>query len=216
MKQLAALVGLTIICACLNTWAIEEQASFSGTWNQDVKKSDASPRPVMDMAAPPVGDVSMGGGMRGGFPGGGYPGGGYPGGGMGGPGGSMPSAKAPQSPQQPAPMVIQQSESEMHISSSMMGMDGKEMPMVESYKLDEKELVEMIPVPNSADKFKRTTKATLKKNKFKVRIAIYTPQGTNETNREYSLSKDGKTLTLEISTSMGMFRTIQKLVYNRQ
>ena len=211
MKRLAAIVGLIILCSCLNMWAAEEQVGFSGTWILDSKKSDAFPRPVMDMAAPPVGDVSMGGG----FPGGGF-GGGFPGGGMGGPGGGMPGAKAPQPPPEPAPMIIQQNESEMQISSTMRGMNGKEMPILESYKLDGKELVAMIPVPNSSDKLKQTTKATLKKNKFKVRMATSSPKGTNETVKEYTLSKDSKTLTLEISTSMGMFRTIQKLVYNKQ
>jgi len=186
MKQLAAIVGLTIICSFLNTWAVEEQVSFSGTWIQDTKKSDAFPRPIIDMGAPPVRDVSMGGG--GGFPGGGM-GGGFPGGGMGGPGG-MPGAKAPQTPQEPAPMVIQQSETEMNISSAMRGMDGKEIPIIENYKLDGKELVAMIPIPNSADKLKQTTKATLKKNKFKVRMATSSPiRGSlSGLDRKYSFS----------------------------
>ena len=209
MKKLAAVVGLIIIGLCLNAWAVEEQVSFSGTWIQDTKKSDAFPRPIMDMGPPPVGDVSRGGGGFGG-------GGGFPGGGMGGPGGGMPGANAPKPQQQPAPMVIQQSESEMQITSAMTGMDGKEIPITENYKLDGKELVVMVPVPNSADKLKQTTKVTLKKNKFKVRISMSTPQGKNETEKEYTLSKDGKALTLEVSTSMGMFQTIQKLVYNKQ
>lgn len=221
MKRLATIVGFTILCMYLNTWAAEEPGSFSGTWILDSKKSDAFPRPIMDMGSP-VGDVSRGGGFGGGMGGGMPPGGGMggPGGGMGGPGGGMPGGagggRGPQAPQQPVPVVIQQTESEMHITSTMKGMDGKEIPIIENYKLDGKELVEMVPVPNSADKFKKTTKATLKKNKFQVRIATSTPQGLSETNKEYSLSKDGKTLTLEISTSMSMFRSIQKLVYNKQ
>ena len=139
---------------------------------------------------------------------GGFPGGGMPGGPAGG--------KGPQAAPQPVPTVIQQTENEMHITSTMMGMDGKAMPLIENYKLDGKELVEMLPVPNSADKVKKTTRAALKKNKFQVRIETKAPQGTTEITREYSLSKDGNTLTLEISTNMPMYRSVQKLVYNKQ
>jgi hypothetical protein len=221
MKRVAMLVGFTFICLYLNAWAAEEPAGFSGTWILDAKKSDAFPKPIMDMGAPPVGDVSMGGGggfggMGGGMPPGGMGGGG---GGFGGMGGGFPGGgKGPQTPPVPAPMVIQQTESDMRITSIWKGMDGKDMPIIENYKLDGKDLVEMMPVPNSENKIKKTTKAKLKKNKFQVEIETSAPppQGQSGTKKEYEVSKDGKTLTLEITTSMGMFRTIQKQVYNRQ
>lgn len=221
MKRLATTAGITIICLYTSLWAAEESVSFSGTWILDSKKSDAFPRPIMDMGGPPIGDVSRGsGGFGGGMPGGGMPPGGFGGGTGGGFGGGMggPSAKSPQPPPPPAPMTIEQTESEMRITTSWKGMDGKEMPIVETYKLDGKDLVEMLPIPNSENKIKKTTKAKMKKNKFDLSIETSAPppQGMSSTRKEYELSKDGKTLTMEITMNMGMYRTVQKQVYNRQ
>jgi hypothetical protein len=226
MKRLAAIVGFSIFCLWMNVWAADEPVSFSGTYIIDNAKSDAVARMVMGPGNSGVGDVSrggggFGGGFGGGMPGGGFgggmPGGGMPGGGMGGPGGAG-AGKGPQAPQNPSPLTIEQTESEMKITSIMKGMDGKEAPIIENYTLDEKKLEEMVQAPFSTEKVKKTTKAKLKKNKFRVDIvtAGVPPQPQTSLKKEYELSKDGKTLTLEVSNDMGMFQSIQKLVYNKQ
>jgi hypothetical protein len=222
MKRLALFAGFTILCLYLSAWAAEEAVSFSGTWIPDPKKSDAAPRFIMPVGNSPVGDVSMGrGGM--GMPGGGMgmPGGGMgmPGGGMGGPG-SMggPEAQKPQPPPALLPMTIEQTDSEIRITTKMQGMGGQEMPIVESYKLDGQDLVEMVQAPFSKEKVKKTTSAKLKKNKFQTRVETNNAppmQGSSAVKKEYALSKDTKVLTLEVTTS-GMFQSVQKLVYNKQ
>jgi hypothetical protein len=100
----------------------------------------------------------------------------------------------------------------------MKGPGDQEMPIVESFKLDEKELVEMVPAPFSKEKVKKTTSAKLKKNKFQTRVETNNAppmQGSSTVKKEYALSKDGKTLTLEVTTG-GMFQSVQKIVYNKQ
>jgi hypothetical protein len=225
MKQLGTILGLSILFLCMNIWAADEPANFSGTWAIDDAKSDAVAKPILGPGNSGVGDVSMGGGgfgggMGGGGFGGGMGGGGF-GGGMGGPGGKGGPGGAGKTPppQNPSPLVIEQTDTEMKITSTMKGMDGKDMPMAESYKFDDKDLVEMVSAPFSKEQVKKTTKTKLKKNKFQVRIITMNAppmQGSTELKKEYTLSKDGKTLTLEVLSEMGFGRTIQKLVYNKQ
>ena len=222
MKRLAAIVVFPIFCLWMNVWAADEPVSFSGTWIIDNAKSDAVARMIMGPGNSGVGDVSMGGGGFGGGFGGGMPGGGF-GGGMGGPGGAGMggpggAGKGPQAPQNPSPLTIEQTENVMKITSIMKGMDGKEAPIIESFTLDEKKLEEMVQAPFSTEKVKKTTKAKLKKNKFRVDVvtAGVPPQPQTSMKKEYELSKDGKTLTLEVTNDMGMFQSIQKLVYKKQ
>ena len=210
MKQLIAIAGL-VLCLYSTVWAGEELASFSGTWIHNLKKSDAAPR-LMNSGPPPVGDVSYGGGGFGGMPPGGGPGGFGP---LAPSGKSGPGAKGPQTPQQLPPMTIDQSESEIRITTIMKGMGGKEMPFAEIFKLDGKDLVEMVPGMTPGSQVKKTTKVTLKKNKLSVVVETAAPQGTSTSKREYTLSKDGKILTMEVTNNMGM-TSIQKFVYDKQ
>jgi hypothetical protein len=221
MKRLVTIVGISVLCLCLNILAADEPVSLAGTWIIDNAKSDAVARMVMGPGNSGVGDVSMGGGGFGGGFGGGMGGGGF-GGGMGGPGGGMGgpggAGKKPQAPPNPSPLIIEQTESAMKITSMMKGMDGNDAPIIEDYKLDGKKLEEMVQAPFSTEKVKKTTKANVKKNKFRVDIvtAGVPPQPQTALKKEYELSKDGKTLTLEVTNDMGMFLSIQKLVYNKQ
>ena len=223
MKQFAAVIGLCVLCLAYNAFAAEAEAGFSGTWIPNMKESDPAPVPITNLGADPGGmRGGMGGGMGGGFPGGmggGFPGGtggGFP----GGTGGGFPKSKPAQQPAEPSPLVIQQTAGEIQIKSVVKGMGGAETPIVERFKLDGKEVEEMVPVPNSPNPLKRKTKVSLKKNKLQVKQVTATAQGNNETRRNYELSKDGKKLTLNIKTSMGMgmmvMQTQQKLVYYRQ
>jgi hypothetical protein len=229
MKRWAAFIGMSVLILGLSVLAADQPVSLSGTWILDSKKSDPAPRPIMNLGAPGFNTGGMGGGMPGGgMPGGGMDGG-MPGGGMGGgmPGGGMGGGMpgggrgpgAAQSPEGNAPLVIDQTANEIKISRSVI-MNGKEAPIVESYALDGKEIVETLPVPNTQESVKRTTKAILKKNKFEVHTVIPNPQGKYETKKEYSLSKDGKVLTVKTSTrrqmGMNVFDTVQRQIYDKQ
>lgn len=221
MKRLTAAICFSVFCLTLSASSAEDSTSFAGTWIQDMKESDDAPRPVTNLGAPTNAEGGMGGmgggflgGMGGGFPGG--MGGGFP----GGIGGGFPKSKADQPPREPAPLVIEQTESEIQIKNVVKGMGGADTPIVDTFKLDGKELVEMIPVPNAPKPLQRKTKVSLKKNKLQIKQTTATSQGDNEYKRDYSLSKDGKKLTLNIKTTIGMglmvMQTEQKLVFNRQ
>jgi hypothetical protein len=185
MKRFAAVVSFAVLYMALGSWAAEEQSSFTGTWIFDSKKSDK----FVTMDGMPV-----------------PKGGGRP----------MPMDGPRMQPiGEQAPIVIEQTESEMHISSTVKSPDGKDIPIIENYKFDGNELVEMVPVPGSPNPVKRITKATLKKDTYQFSQKSSSPFGTTELKKEYILSKDGKTLTLLI-TNKSMFRTFQRLVYHKQ
>lgn len=211
MKQRAAFIGFCVLFLASGALAADEPANFSGTWIQNMKESDPAPVPIRNLGAPT--NVER---MGGGFPGGMGGGGGFP----GGMGGGLPGSKPNQPPAEPAPLVIEQTENEIQIKSTAKGMGGADTPITESHKLDGKDLVEMVPYPNSPDPVKRTTKVSLKKNKLQIKQTTATPQGDNEIKKDYSLSKDGKKLTLNVKTTMGMglmvMQTEQKMVYYRQ
>jgi len=211
MSKLATTATLMLSCLAFYALAAGEAVNFSGTWVLDAAKSDAAPRSLRAMNDSPVGDVSSGG-MRGGGGrgfGGGMPGGfggGMPGGGMGGGlrGGG------------PVPLVIEQNGNEVKIQSGFMA---------ESLNCDGKQYEKETPMPNSDVKLKEKTKAALKKNKLVVEKINFSPpmggqSGVSQmqtlTKRTYSLSEDGKTLTLETSTESTMMSTIQKQVYRKQ
>jgi hypothetical protein len=233
MKRVAMLAGIFVICVNLCAWAADDPANFSGTWILDSKNSDPFPHPIRDLGAP--GMVVMPGGMGGGMPGGmggGMPGGmggGMPGGmgggmpgGMGGgiPGGGMPGTMpgggaGGMKMAEPKPLVIQQNGSEVQISQTMI-MNDKEIPMAEKYKLDGSEDVKMMPVPNIQEPVKVVTTATLKKNKIKTRRTTYIPKNKGDLKKEYSLSKDGKTLTVNTTNTTIYGDLVQKQIYHKQ
>ena len=164
-----------------------------------------------------------------------------PGGGMGGPGGVAawevrvaamggPGGK-PAQPSEPPPLVIKQTESEIEIASTTKGMGGKDFPLIEKFKLDGKDMEDMVPAMGSQNSVKRITQVSLKKNKLQVKQKTKNPAGDNETKKEYSLSKDGKQLTLFTKTTTvipapvmpnvgpmaaTVMQTEQKQIYNKQ
>jgi hypothetical protein len=148
----------------------------------------------------------MPGGMGGPMPGG--MGGPMPGG-MGG-----PTPGGMQLPPEP-PLIIEQTESEVRIKRTMFE-NGKQTPVIVSYKFSEQERVEMIPVPNSPNPVKVVTKLSWKRDKFQVRTTAHLPKGKNEMRRKYSISKDGKVLTVETSNVTSMGEMVQKQVYSKQ
>jgi hypothetical protein len=140
--------------------------------------------------------------------------GGPPMGGMGGGGfgGAMPKIE-------PAPLVIKQTDDEIHIVSGSIINDQPNLTE-ETYKLDGEEKVQELPIEGSDDVIKYATKVELKKDKFKIRAKRSSPQGTNEVKKEYALSKDGKVLTVKSKTTNQsghmVMQTEQKQVYDRQ
>jgi hypothetical protein len=210
VKRLAAAVFLTLMCLAFVAQAAEEPAGFAGTWILDKDKSDPFPRSQTAVNTS-VGDVSTGGrGM--GMPGGGMGGGGGfgRGGGFGGgagvPGGGggfgRGGAGAPGAGG-PVPLLIEQNGNEVKLIVKMQ-MNGQEMPFIETLTCDGKQRENMVPIPNSQDKIKEKIKATLKNNKLIVERITFGPPPQNMqtlTKRSYSISKDGKTMTLETTTS---------------
>ncbi len=215
MKQPVTFIGVTALCLIINVWAAERLANFAGTWILDTKNSDPFLRPIRDLGAQVPGGGMGGGGMGGG---------GMPGGmGRGTPGGSMPGKGIPgkgtpgrgTAESQPPPLIIEQTESELRITRTIFE-GGKLAPVLVVYRFDESERVDAMPIPNSTEQAKVVTKIKWGKNKFQIRTTSYLPQGKNEIRREYSLSKDGKVLTVQTSDSTPMGELIQKQIYNRQ
>jgi hypothetical protein len=131
-------------------------------------------------------------------------GGGMPGGGMGGRGGGG----APQM----MTLVIEQTESDIKITNVKGGMGGQDA--VEDFKLDGKPKEEMVTAPMVQNKVKKVTKAKISKDKFETAEKTNT-QFPTEMKKSYSLSNDGKTLTLKLNSS-GFGGFTQKLVFQKQ
>jgi hypothetical protein len=213
MKSLA-MVGLLAIFPILGASAADQPVSFSGAWMLDDKKSDPFHHPVivagsgLDMSG---GDIGGDRSSMGGTPSSRDMGGGMP----GGRGMQMPGGMGAQAPVKNPPLVIQQSETELEISRITTA-NGKEIPVIDKYKIDGSENVSMVQVPSSPNPVKVVTRATLKKNKFVVIMTSSNPQGKNEIKLEYSLSKDGKTLTLDTTNTSPKRQLVQKQVYQKQ
>ena len=222
MKRLISFLLFSLLCLSLNTWAAEKLVNLAGTWILDAKRSDPFPQPLRSLGAPQMGGSSRGedmdGGARGGTPAGSDMGGGMPGGGtrggIPGGGGTPGFGRGPQPTAQNVPMVIEQNESEMRISR-MGRVMGKETPVFESYLLDGAEHTQMSQLSGSPDPVKVVTSAKLKKNSVQVRIKIYGPQ-KSEVKKEFSLSKDGKTLTVKYSNTTSTGVMVQDQIYHKE
>ena len=211
---IAVVVALSFIGLC--AWAADQEENFSGTWVLDKEKSDLFPKPLMgDYSGVAVsegrGTAGMGGPAASGRAGGGMPGG-FGGGMPGGFGGGMPKGPAPE----PPPLVIEQSGAEVKLIVSM-NMGGKIVPYTEVINCDGKEIEAMVPAPGGADKLKQVTKATIKKNKLQVEKITHYPDYQGKVKRVYSLSKEGKILTMKMEdTSNPKMMMVQTQVYNRK
>jgi hypothetical protein len=233
MKQtILIFIGFAVLILGSSAWAADQEQSFGGTWLLDSKNSDPYPHPIANLGAPGLGPGGQAGGMGGGMGGmgggmGGM-GGGMPGGGMGGgmpggmgggrgmgggtPGGGM--GRGPQVANQNVPLVIEQTGNEIKMTRTMT-VNGKEMPFVETFKCDGSEQPATIPIPNS-EPAKTLTTATLKKGKLQIRTVTEYPKSKSEAKREFSLSKDGKTLTMKSSATSPFGEMVQKQVYLKQ
>jgi hypothetical protein len=93
---------------------------------------------------------------------------------------------------------------------------GKEVPVVENYILDGAEHAQTTQIPGSPDSVKVVTSAKLKKNSLLVRITTYGPKNKGEIKKEFSLSKDGNTLTVRSSNMTPMGEMVQAQVYHKE
>lgn len=186
MKRLSVILSLVMLCLVADVRSDDQQQGFSGTWVQDVKNSDPVPRMT---------------------------GGGFGGPGMGGPGGGR-MAKTPQASTQSV-LTIRHENREVQMTN-VISTNGVAGPaIVENFILDGEERLELVKGMNSDTTNKQTTSAKLKKNKVEIHIKTESTRFTTEMKKEYSLSKDGRRLTLKITT-YGFMPTEQKLVYLRQ
>jgi hypothetical protein len=180
-------IGTTLVLA-LALLALAAGPNLSGTWVRDKDKSD------------PMG---MGFGGRGGGGGGGRPGGG--GGGQGGP--------------QEVTLVLKQTDNELSLTRKA-SMGGQERPAVEAkFTLDGKESVNSMP-GRGGQTTQVKSKAKWNKDKLVIESVrnVSTPNGDFEitTKDEYSLSSDGKVLTVTTTTTTPQSDNTAKQVYNKQ
>jgi hypothetical protein len=199
-----------ILCAS----AADQPVSFSGTWNLDSKESEPFLHPVVGLTGGLelsrgniTGDSADAGTLKSRDMGGG---GMQSGGGMG-----MAGGRGAQAIAVTPPLVIRQSETGIEISR-ITKVNDKEVSVFDKYKVDGREDVLMVQVPNTPNPVKVTTKATLKKGKFVINMINHHPNGKIEMKREYSLSKDGKTLTLNTTNTTMKGQLVQKQVYHKQ
>jgi hypothetical protein len=217
MKVLSMIVSFLVVFAGLNLLAADQSSDFSGKWIPDLKKSDLKAKNIMGPGNSGVSDPSGGGGMGGMGGGMGGMGGMGGGGGFGGGMGGGPKSKQ-QAPQTLPPITIEQTPTNMQISTVMVfnGVEGP--PYVENYALDRKEdLVEKVTNAFTKKEEQKRTKISLKKNKLQTRVITEGQYGNTETKKTYELSSDGKTLTMEVLNDMGMMgQTLQKIVYTKE
>lgn len=206
MRRSAVLCSLAVLALVQNAWAEDKNVDFSGTWILNIEESDPYPKPVSitNMGGSPV-SVSRGGGM-----------------GSGGYSVSIPIRGMKQ--QDPnTPLIIKQIRNELEIITRM-NINGQQTRMVDHYILDGKKREKTVLIPDAPEEVTQTIKASIKKRKIKLEIKTPYPQGESTLIYEFSLSKDGGTLKLEISNRtlvLGRSGTptiwaIQKQVYNKQ
>jgi hypothetical protein len=215
MKRQAILFAVFGLCLGSVTWAsqkVQKKANFSGTWVLKKVKNSASPGS----------QPGRGGGMR---RGGGYPGGGYPGGRTGGGGGqgggrqggggagSIPGIGAPTEDSQ---LVIDHTDSALkvtHKSSSSEG--GREY--TETFLLDGSESVN----PGFSGGGEMRSRTSWDNNKL---VTLGTQQMSRSggaasdvvIKQEFSLSKDGKTLTFKTSRTANGRSVSSEETFERQ
>jgi len=194
IRKLLSAITITLVIAAL---ALAAGPNFSGTWVRDNDKSDQ------------MGGRGGGGAGRG--PGGGGPGGG----GGGGPRGPMQST-----------LVVKQTDNDLLVTRKTKFGDQERPPVEQKFTLDGKEVSNPSgfggrrggdqggPPPQM--------KSKAKVNKDKIVIEsiqnLSTPNGDFEiaTKDEWSLSADGKVLTITSTRSTPAGDNTSKQVYNKQ
>jgi len=178
-----------------------QNVNFSGKWVLDKSEPKFTPAST--------GGRSYGGGFPGGgFPGGGFPGGrrmgGYPGGGGGYPGGGgagrypgsrTPSPELSGGDEQDLTLNITQTENELKISRQWTQND-KPQTLEQTFTLDGKEIENPAPTGGVIVTKSNWSKRTLV-TEGTQQISMGDQEVDLKVKEEYSLSKDGKILTIK-------------------
>jgi hypothetical protein len=207
MKRSAIVVCIAVLFLSIAVWAANKQVDFSGTWQRDVSHSDAAPKSIGSM----IGAMTQGGGM--GRSGG--AGGGLTGGAIMNPSSGLQGYKT---------LVIKQATDEIQITNK--GAD-KGKDLVETIETDGKERTELVDDDSAGPMVKvRQVIQKIKAQLTKDKLTITTTKpdqygGSITTKREFTLSKDLKTMTLKINTTWKIAAnrsvyTTQKLVFSNQ
>jgi hypothetical protein len=229
MRNLCGTILAGLIFA-VSAPAAEKAANLTGTWILDPVHSDSSGQarrgsnriggfPGLGGGLPGIG--FPGGGYPGGrYPGGGYPGGGYPGGGYpgtrGGDNGEGTGGEYPRGQMQDLKLEIIQTENEARITRKFT-IDGEDQTITQEFLLDGSETRN----PGSNGRGEFVSRSTWKNGKLvnsgtqdsSTRGQSY----SSSVKEEYSLSKDGKVLTIKTTrTTARGGETTFKQVFNRQ
>ena len=113
------------------------------------------------------------------------------------------------------PLVITLTGKQMQIVNALRVNDNN-VPNTETYTLDGKKHKKTIQSISGVG-LNREIQASLKKNKITIEVVTLDPQGKKlRTTRTFSLSEDGRTLTVEVSSQSLGFLSIQKMVYEKE
>jgi hypothetical protein len=211
MKRILILLAWLVLVGASIAWAeaaAQKRVDFSGTWVLQESK--------IEQSAPARGGAGgMGRGGRGTRGGGGYPGGGRGAGRTGGE--RRGDNRGGIAPLMDSVLVIRQTESELHVTHTMSAGDGPARDFVQVFNLDGSESANP-GIPGGGEYRSRTSWDKLKL----VTLGTMQPSGPDNAARldivikeEFSLSKDGKTLTLKTSRSRGVQVTTTE-VFTRQ
>jgi hypothetical protein len=190
--------------------AAEKTTNLSGTWVLDTTQSDSGQARQGRRAGGFPGGIL-------GFPGGGYPGGGYPGSRRAGgyPGDGSDGEGMPRGQMQNLTLQIVQTDNEMQTTRNFT-VNGKEQTITQKFALDGSQNTN--PSSNGRGEFVSTS--TWKNNKLTNlgTQTVTSQQQSNDTTlkEEYSLSKDGKVLTIKTTRTTQRGSTSSKQVFNRQ
>jgi hypothetical protein len=203
--------------------AVEKQGNLTGTWILDPAHSDSGGQVRRSSR---IGSI-FGGGFPGmGIPGGGYPGGGYPGsgrrtgggypGGRGGDDGGETGGEFPRGQMQDLKLEIVQTGNDVQ-TTRKFAIDGEDQTITQKFLLDGSESTN----PGSNGRGECVSKSTWKNGKLVntgTQNSSTRGQSYSSTlKEEYSLSKDGKVLTIKTTrTTARGGETSFKQVFNKQ
>ncbi|MBZ5497182.1 MAG: hypothetical protein LAP85_12325 [Acidobacteriia bacterium] len=214
-RSLILLASLTLFLGAFAEAAekAQKKVNFSGTWIFEKNKVEQAPGAQRGGA----GGMGRGGG-RGGRTGGQIPGGRYPGGGRtgGGRGGNDPGSAARLTD---SALIISQTDTELKVTHKVNNPSGPQQELVQVFKLDGSESVNRV-LPAGGELRSRTSW-----NKDKL-VTLGTQQPSSSSDdaarldivikQEFSLSKDGKILTLKTSRSMARGQITTTETFTRQ
>lgn len=112
------------------------------------------------------------------------------------------------------PLAITHTETEFMVVNALR-INGMNVPNRESYRLDRDKYEETVKGEEDAE-LKREIQVSVKKNRITIEIVNINKEGGKfRTTREFTLSGDGKTLTVKASSQAPHLLSSQKMVYDR-